>query len=154
MMFKSFHFHVSFSFIAKFGWIFLQMISTWKLVYTPHHKIEKRKEKKKKEASCKSEPQKKLWCEFFSLEDKHLTYFLQIMTWMDSHRCFYVPIERWTWREGRHWKLHNLIQVGVFFKISMKGKLLFFLYWLGPYQNILNALFQVQPNFSSPINKK
>jgi hypothetical protein len=57
------------------------------LAYTPHHKIEKRKEKKKKEASCKSEPQNKLWCEFLSLKDKHLTYFLQIMTWMDSQRC-------------------------------------------------------------------
>jgi len=62
------------------------MITTWKLVYTPHHKIEKKKEKKKKEASCKSEPQKKLY-EFLSLEDKHLTYFLQIITWMDSQRC-------------------------------------------------------------------
>jgi hypothetical protein len=34
------------------------MISTWKLVYTPHQKLKKGKNKKKKGASYKSEPQK------------------------------------------------------------------------------------------------
>jgi hypothetical protein len=49
--------------------------------------LKKGRKKKKKEASCESELQNKFWCEFLSLEDKHLTYFLQIMTWMDSQRC-------------------------------------------------------------------
>jgi hypothetical protein len=35
---------MSLSVMAKFGQILQQMISTWKLVSTPHHKIEKRKE--------------------------------------------------------------------------------------------------------------
>jgi hypothetical protein len=36
--------------MAKFGRILQQMISKWKLVYTPHHKIEE-KERIKREMS-------------------------------------------------------------------------------------------------------
>jgi hypothetical protein len=48
-------------------------------------------------------------------------------------------------------KLHNLIQVGVYFKFQSKENSTKIL--AGPYQNILSALFRVQPNFGSPINK-
>jgi len=39
--------------MAKFGGILQQMISMWKLVYTPHHKIEKGKNKKKTELATR-----------------------------------------------------------------------------------------------------
>jgi hypothetical protein len=76
------------------------------------------------------------------------------MTWMENPRCqcFDVPLERWTWREGLHGELHNLIQVGVSFKFRWKENSTKIL--AGPYQNILSALFQVQPNFTSPINSR
>jgi hypothetical protein len=87
-------------------------------------------------------------------EDKLLTSCNASLGWTakDADMCFYVPIERWTWREGLGSKLHNLSQVGVSFKFQWKENSTKIL--AGPYQNILNALFQVQPNFSSPVNKK
>ncbi len=48
---KVFYFHVYFSFMAKFGQILLQMISKWKLVYTPHHKIGKKRKEQKEDES-------------------------------------------------------------------------------------------------------
>jgi hypothetical protein len=74
-------------------------------------------------------------CEFFSLKDKHLTSCKSWLGWTtrDAKKCFHVPIERWTWREGLHWKLHNLIQVPVFFKISFwKFENSFFFELAGP----------------------
>jgi hypothetical protein len=37
--------------MAKFGQILLQMISKWKLVYTPHHKIGKKRKEQKEDES-------------------------------------------------------------------------------------------------------
>jgi hypothetical protein len=53
---------------------------------------------------------------------------------------------------GKDWVENYIISVKLEFLSNFnerKTKIL-----AGPYQNILNALFQVQPNFSSPVNKK
>jgi hypothetical protein len=65
------------------------------------------------------------------MEDKHLTSCNAWLGWTarDANMCFCVPIERWTWREGLGWKLHNLSQVGVYFKFQWKENSTN--YWLG-----------------------
>jgi hypothetical protein len=64
------------------------MISTWKLVYSPHHKIEKKgKNKKKKKATRESLKKSGGMNPFFGRQTSN--FWLSI-TWMENPRCQYV----------------------------------------------------------------